>query len=191
MTDSNLTSQREKPQGWFFPGWATAHMASSFMAAIKRSWIAPIIFSLAMMSGWIGIRDEIFLVFFISLIIALIVSFVFSAIIYPFLQLAYRTYLQSASSGKETAWIMLPLQQLLIWSIAVGVVMTDNPSNFEATHPVLQFSTLVAFHAALQLFSYSIRMWRVRHSALTRQIPTFEHELATTNVARIAPGVTE
>lgn len=189
---TNLTSSSgNKPQGWFFPRWAAAHMGSSFVASAQRSWVAPVIFSAFFLITEPRIGDEIFLVFFVSLLVASVVSFLFSVVVYPFLQLAFRAVLHNATSGKEIAMIMLPLQQLLIWTVAITIALTDYEPVWSPDNPVLLFSLLVSFHAALQLFAYSKRIWKKRHAVLTAQIPTFEHELAATNIEGVPLGFIE
>lgn len=190
MTKMNSISETDLP-GWFFPRWAAAHMGSSFVASLKRSWVAPVIFSAFFMINEPRIGDEIFIVFFVCLVVASVVSFLFSVIVYPFLQLAFRTVLQSATSGKEIASIMLPLQQFLIWAVAITVVLTDYEPVWSHENPILLFSFLISFHAALQLFAYSKRLWKKRHAVLTGQIPTFDHELAATNIEGVPLGFIE
>lgn len=173
----------EKLQGWFFPGWIGSHIGSSFVASIKRSWIAPIIFFLFILTQ--EHPDMAFLALVISLFVAVIIAFLFSVVVYPFLQLALCRVLQSTTSGKEMAMILLPLQQLIIWAVAIGSVATDYRPDWSPDNYLLQFSTLVAVHAGFQLIAYSTRYWRARSIALPQQIPTFEHELAAEDIERL------
>lgn len=190
MTNANVTP-KTRPGGWFFPGWAAVHVGSSFLASVKSSWIAPLIFSAYFIINEPRIGDEIFLVFFVSLAVASIVSFLFSVVVYPLLQFTFRKILNSARSGKEAATIMLPLQQVVIWTIAICTALTDYNPEWSPDNPILLFSSLVSFHAAIQLFVYSKRLWKKREAALSRQIPTLEHELAATNSEGVPPGFIE
>lgn len=184
-------SSKDSTEGWFFSGWRLAHVGSAFLASAKCSWIAPLIFSIFFMITEPRIGDHIFLIFLLSLAVASIVSFLFSVIIYPILLFAFRKVLISARSGKEAATIMLPLQQVVIWAIAIGVASTDYEPVWSADNPLLLFSSLVSFHAAIQFFPYSKRLWKKREAVLSRQIPTLAYELAATNNEGVPSGFME
>ncbi len=189
MKNHRSEQNSETLRPWFFSGWLAPHVGSSFLASILRAWVAPVLFS-----AYLAINEtgEVFLLaIFISLIVALVVSFGFSLVVYPFLQLAFRPLLSRAQSGKEVAWMLLPFQQLLIWAVALGTALTDFNPVLAPSNPIFQFSAIVSFHAALHLFAYSKRMWRIRNSKLTVQIPTLEHELAATNSEGVPLGFIE
>ncbi len=190
MTTYNQSS-KDSTKGWFFPSWAAYHIGSSFLASLKSSWVAPLIFSTYFIIHEPRVRDDIFLVFFVSLLVASVVSFLFSVVVYPLLQFSFRKILNSARSGKEAATIMLPLQQVVIWAVAVGVASTDYDPVWSPANPILLFSSLVSFHAAMQLFLYSKRLWKKREAVLSGQIPTLAYELAATNSEGGPPGFTE
>lgn len=191
MTNFHLTRIVEKEEKWFFPGWGAVHIASSLVASLKRFWIAPLILTIVISFQDTRVGEHFLVIFLVSALVAIIVSFLFSAIIYPFLQGVFQPVLTASHNGKEVAWIMLPLQQLLIWAVAIGVALTDYHPDFSPDNPILLFSALVSFHASFQLFAYSKRIWRKRQSVLSTQIPTLEYELATANIEGVPEGFIE
>lgn len=186
----NTNNQSSKPLSWFNPGWRGIHSKVVFGTSVKLFWVAPLIFATYFLLDSYSYNDEFMAAFLVSSVVALLVSFLFSLLIYPLLQLAYAStgILQSSSNGSKLAWTLLPLQQLLIWAIGIGTVLTDFRPAFSCENELIQFSSLVAFHAAIHLFVYSRRMWSENQLQINAQNSTLEHELATADIERNIEG---
>lgn len=153
---------------WFSEGWTGRHLAATAVISLIWSWMAPVIFSLYLMSEEGG--EVFFLAIMISMIVSVVVGFLFCLIVYPICQRMVGSFLAEARSGGEVFLMLLVPQQVFFWVPPLLIYFFEQPQVSERNLEILMFWILVSLHAIIHLYRYSIRMYKEYHQMLELRI---------------------
>lgn len=143
------------PNPWFYRGWLSVHSIRCLEVSAVWCWTSAMV--LSCYEIFAGEQAIAILVLIVGSLAALIVSTLFSLLIYPALQGLVQELLRNTTSLSQAFIPMILLQQGVLFGAIYFLLYEDiEGGNFE----IIGFWILVQAHAAWHLYRYMRGMWK-------------------------------